>query len=415
MSKYDILYYADLKNKKSLLNIKENKKNSLDINNSDDDMCNDDYPKLPTRIDNVRRIIAIGDIHGDLDLAFNFLKVGKLIEILDEKPNNNNYIRIPYNIKLENVNDLIDNFINGTDNYKNEKNMEFKYITWIGKDSYVVQVGDQIDRCRPLINQKCDNKHTTFEDENSDITIMYLFDELNKLAVKNNGRIFSLIGNHEILNFDKNFDYVSYKGINEIKKRNKVFDKMRKKVACTRLGILVIGEIGFVHGGLALLLAKKYAESSHIEDSLSDVNRIIKEYIFYKQNSIIINNDNNNKYMKYLYEPNFSPLWYRKMGYLQTDNFDKTGHSNHECKKIVDPVFKTFKLSNLIIGHTPQFGVNNQGINSACDKKVFRVDIGASRAFENILETDQYKETRKPQVLEILYSKNNGYTFNILK
>jgi hypothetical protein len=406
MSKYDITYFHDMKSDNIVYNSNKTNKSN--------DMCGNEYPNIPTRINNVRRIIAIGDIHGDLDLAFNFLKVGKLIEVYDIIPINKKYIRIPYNIEQENVNELINNFINGTDIYKNSNNMQFKYITWIGKDSYVVQVGDQIDRCRPLMNKKCDNKHTTFEDENSDITIMYLFDELNKLANDENGKIFSLIGNHEILNFDNNYDYVSYRGINEIENRKKVFDKMRKKVACTRLGILVIGEIGFVHGGLALLLAKKYTESSHINDSLSDVNRIIKEYIFYRQNSIMINKDNNNVYKKYLYDSNFSPLWYRKMGYLQTDNFDKTGHSTHECKKLVDPVFKTFKLSNLIIGHTPQFGVNNQGINSACDKKVFRVDIGASRAFENIIESEQYKDIRKPQVLEILYI-NNEYTFNILK
>ena len=379
-------------------------------NNKINDYCNE-YPRLPTRIDNVRRIIAIGDIHGDLDLAFNFLKVGKLIEIYDKVPSNKDYIRIPYNIQPENVNDLINNFLNSTDYYKNDKNMIFKYITWIGDDSYVVQVGDQIDRCRPLYNKKCEKEFTTFEDENSDITIMYLFDELNKLAIKNNGRIFSLIGNHEIMNFDDNYDYVSYKGINEIKNRQKVFKDMRKKVACTRLGILVIGEIGFVHGGLALLLAKKYAESPHINDGLYDVNRIIREYIFYEQNSILVNTDNNNMYKKYLYDSKFSPLWYRKMGMLKSDNI--TSNNNYECRKIVDPVFKTFKLSNLIIGHTPQFGVDNQGINSACNQKVFRVDIGASRAFDNILD-EKNDISRKPQVLEILFD-NNQYIFNILK
>ena len=56
-------------------------------------------------------------------------------------------------------------------------------LNWIPTDTFVVQVGDQIDRCRPKDN-KCTDENETFEDEASDITILYLMTELNKKAKK---------------------------------------------------------------------------------------------------------------------------------------------------------------------------------------------------------------------------------------
>jgi hypothetical protein len=52
----------------------------------------------------------------------------------------------------------------------------------------------------------------------------------------------------------------------------------------------------------------------------------------------------------------------------------------------------------MVVGHTVQ-----NGINSACDGKIWRTDIGMSRSFG---------KRNKIQVLEILY---NGKKINILK
>jgi hypothetical protein len=54
------------------------------------------------------------------------------------------------------------------------------------------------------------------------------------------------------------------------------------------------------------------------------------------------------------------------------------------------------KATHIAIGHTPQF---EHGINSICNSKVWRCDIGMSRAF-----TPNYSnaEKSKIQVLEIL-------------
>ena len=67
----------------------------------------------------------------------------------------------------------------------------------------------------------------------------------------------------------------------------------------------------------------------------------------------------------------------------------------------------------MVVGHTPQF-MYGQGINSTCDRKLWRVDVGMSSAFTKFTK-GKAKRTRKVQVLEI---KNDGRNpkkdFNIL-
>ena len=96
------------------------------------------YPMiLPARNDD-QVIIVIGDLHGDFQLTLDVLKIANLID----------------------------------DNNK-----------WIGNDAYVVQVGDQVDNCRPL-DRKCDEKTddvTSSYSGNSpeDIKVLNFLTELN--------------------------------------------------------------------------------------------------------------------------------------------------------------------------------------------------------------------------------------------
>ena len=60
----------------------------------------------------VRRLVAMGDLHGDLRITLIALRLAKVI---------------PQNIFPYNVNQ----------------------ISWCGGDTWVIQLGDQIDRCRP--------------------------------------------------------------------------------------------------------------------------------------------------------------------------------------------------------------------------------------------------------------------------
>ena len=58
-------------------------------------------------------------------------------------------------------------------------------VEWIGYDTYVVQLGDQVDRCRPSswYRDVCADDNT-YKDEGSDLKIMRLLDNLHLKALE---------------------------------------------------------------------------------------------------------------------------------------------------------------------------------------------------------------------------------------
>ena len=126
------------------------------------DQCST-FPELPSIInytrEEIERIIAIGDIHGDLDLAIDCLTVAKVIKKVKTK--NENVVELKY------------------------KDDTIHYYEWIGVKTVVIQVGDQVDRCRPFKNE-CYYEDETFKDEASDIKILFFFHNLHLVALKKN-------------------------------------------------------------------------------------------------------------------------------------------------------------------------------------------------------------------------------------
>ena len=122
----------------------------------------------------VRRLIAIGDLHGDLNVTLKALRLAKVI---------------PDNIFQHNVND----------------------ISWCGGDTWLIQLGDQIDRCRPDDWEKnCIKDYDdVVEDEGNNMRIIQIFQKLDAEAKKCGGRVLGLLGNHELMNVDKDYRYVS--------------------------------------------------------------------------------------------------------------------------------------------------------------------------------------------------------------
>lgn len=338
------------------------------------------YEKIPHILPKVKRIIAIGDIHGDFQLTIDCLKLAKIIN----------------------------------DDYE-----------WVAEppDTIVVQIGDQIDRCRPTQTLKCDNPETTPLDENSDIKILEFFSDLNKKARKKGGYVISLLGNHEILNVDGNMDYVSYEGIkqfeNEINpetkekfksglEARKFFfkngNKYAKFLACTRQTAVIIGSNLFVHAAILPDLAKKF--------KINELNLIIKKWLL----GIINNSDKIKgigKLSDILFNYEKSPFWPRFLGNLPPN----VSIEDETCVDYLVNPLDLYNCNNMIIGHTPQpFTKNKTGINVTCryeDKKikkgVWRIDVGSSLGFENF-KNKKIKKNTKPQVLEIL----NDNEFKVL-
>jgi len=340
------------------------------------------YKYIPASIKAKRRIVVFGDIHGDYDLCIDMLKSARLI------------------------------------------NNELK---WIGLDTYVVQVGDQIDRCRPYLNMPCSNKNTTKNDENSDIKIMELFNRLMLEAQEYGGNVISLLGNHELMNSTGYLDYVSYEGIRgfeqykdpikpEIKFHNgyyarehafKAGNEYGKMMGCTRNACIIIGSNLFVHAGIIDALLKELNLDK--KQDLENINIKIKSWLL----GLI----EEKEIEKYIEMSETSMFWTRFLGKMDKD----LKITEPECKKYISNVLETFKIGSIIIGHTPQSFMYETDLNSTCDGSIWRVDNGSSKAFDKFDEKDKYKNNRRLQWLEILNDneyyicdKNNCYRDKIL-
>jgi len=333
---------------------------------------------LPTIISNVSRIIAIGDVHGDMKLVIECLEISKVILQIKNMRNIKNKISVVVN---------------------NEK----QYYDWIGNDAVVVQIGDQNDSCRPS-NNTCNDPVA------DDINILNFFTELHQLALAHGGGVYSLIGNHEIMNIEGNFEYTSNADIQMFKNykdpyTNKIIrdpEEARKHafsngnqyanfMGCTRQSAIIINDFLFIHGGVSIDFLKNFRG----RDKLYELNTIVKKWLL----DTLQNNSHQIIMNQILNDTQYSPFWTRVLGSLPTHL-----PFNHEkCKTLLDPVLESYKIKGMVIGHTPQI---QDGINSTCGEKLFRIDVGASKAFND--------SSREPQILEILKLRDGTYKYTVI-
>jgi hypothetical protein len=339
----------------------------------EDDFTKDcpNSPFIPTVMPPVKRIIAIGDIHGDLNLAVRSFILASLID---------------------------------------------KDLNWIAKppDTVVVQVGDQIDSCRPGQGMPPCHEEKQSWDNQEDIKVMDFFDAMDKKARAVGGAVISLLGNHEMMNVMGDFRYASYTNSHEfdyddkiqkykgIDGRREVFargSKFVNNMACTRNSVVIIGSNIFAHAGVLPILARKL---EHLnlgnKDKIKYLNKVVRKWLMKKNTTQEVSNLIN--------DPQSSPFWIRIYGNIP---MGKTLESN-ECE-IVKNAIDTFKIGNIIVGHTPQLMMKDRnGINGTCKddtgvNRLYRIDGGFAKGFK------VWKNHNVVEVLEII----DDNKFNILR
>ena len=223
---------------------------------------------------------------------------------------------------------------------------------WKGGKLVVVQTGDQLDR----------------GDDEPDI--LELLERLEAEAKAAGGALHVLNGNHEVMNVQGDFRYVTEDGFHDYAKtppsgHEKAIERLPPESrgrasaflsggsAARRLAerpvVIQVGDNVFVHGGV---------REQHIEYGLGRINRESRQWM---QASALapapasLTGDE-------------SPIWAR----LYSDG----APSAAACDEL-SRVLARLNAKRLVVGHT----VQQQGINSACDGKVWRIDVGLSKHY----------------------------------
>ncbi len=300
-------------------------RNDINTMKSLDDFYNLETGKCPRNhgiIRPVRRIIAVGDVHGDLTALLNALKRANVIDNMG---------------------------------------------AWIGDDTIVVQVGDVLDRGGRGVSVPSSNAL-------EEIEILYYLYKLNNSAIKVGGKVISLLGNHELMNMIGDFRYVSPEhldGLGGYDQRKQLFrpgGPLAQKIACNSLGIVKIGDWVFVHGGLL----PQHVEDG--EDSIHQINQLIREILLGEKQLHSISHEDES-----LLFGNKSIFWTRKYsnGYVnqQSCNLLNTALSKLDI---------TGENGGIVVGHTPQQVINSEcedrvwridtGMSEAFGRKVTKTD-----------------------------------------
>jgi len=256
---------------------------------------------IPTRFPGVQRLVAIGDLHGDLEAARTALQLA--------------------------------NAMDGADR-------------WIGGDLVVVQLGDILDRGDDAME------------------ILDLLDDLGEQARATGGDVHLLNGNHELMNVKLDMRYVSVGGYIDFlpgaerdpdtATAQDVVDGVGERILAIRPGgamalrfaqrnvITIVGDSVFVHGGVL----------PHIVDyGVERLNQETRQWIrgdVQCPPEILLAGD--------------GPVWSRHY----------SNQPDEEDCRLLEVTLQRLGAQRMVVGHT----VQKDGISSACDGRVWRIDVG---------------------------------------
>ena len=239
-----------------------------------------------------------------------------------------------------------------------------KKLEWTGKKTHLVVLGDLVDGKNRVGDWTND----------SDIKVIYFLEKLMGSASKTGGKVVILLGNHEFMNMSGNFSYSGLKGIKEMGGENgraKYFRGEFKQFAKKCYLAVQYDEWIFCHAGIAPEISKKY--------SIHDLNTLLFLYLENRMSDEI-----KDIFVQIISGPH---------GILTTREF---GMDEVSCSRL-NKTLANYRANHMVVGHTVQ-----KHINSMCNHKLWRVDVGLSRAFgennkkriSSLLISDHGKKTK---------------------
>lgn len=239
------------------------------------------------------RLVAIGDLHGDLSATRAALKAAGAIDDKD---------------------------------------------AWVGGELVIVQTGDILDRG---------------DDESK---IYELLERLQAEAQKAGGAIVLLNGNHELMNTARDFRYVTEGGMRDFGgERQKAFDPggpWAKRIARYNL-VTIVGDSVFSHAGVLGEWATQIDDANQSSRCWLD-----GQAGSYAEPPPALTSDD-------------SPVWTRAYGIPGAE----------DCAAL-DATLARLGAKRMVVGHT----VQKQGITSACDGRLWRIDVGLAAGYGGPIE-----------------------------
>jgi hypothetical protein len=262
------------------------------------------------------RLVAVGDLHGDLEATRRAFRLAAVIDDRDR---------------------------------------------WIGGKTVVVQTGDQLDRG---------------DDERA---ILDFLERIAREAEATGGAVIALNGNHEVMNVLGDFRYVTEGGFRDFAdgagadlaqaRLAELPEHMRGRGAAFAPGgpiaqrlaarsiAAVVGSTAFAHGGIL---------PEHV-GGLRRLDADVQKWM--------MGDEASEKTVAAIMDPQ-SPVWTR----VYADDGDDV------CRRL-QLALVAMGAARMVVGHT----VQKQGITSACDGRLWRIDVGLAAHYGG-----------RPQVLEIV-------------
>ena len=406
-----------------------------------------------TFITNFNSIIyGIGDIHGDIiPLIICLRDCCKVIR--KKKGFNFKQDKIDKDLFLQMKKEWCDK------TFKDDLNYE-----WCGGNSYVVFCGDILDNVRGPIYEK--PGEFPFEEAR----IFKFINSINKQAMEENGRLFKVLGNHDMYNLNGKIKtsystYVSQYAQNYIGYRQGAIDRLdyfgRGKPGAHLIGedgaylFLMINDFIFVHGGISSSLINV--------KTVNKINSSLMKYIYDSNCDNKFDGETDNDENKLTFSDGDGLVLDRYFGFVNGkteeemcetlyDKFKIICHDMRKNKFDCDP-----KKMKLVIGHCNQNLITSKknqifksgfskliksdsftqefskpvfsgesskehgiyGITVSCgDRKeddtidvnnpsIFRIDVGMSRGFNLMDYNEDFILSRTPQVLKVDYTNTN--------
>lgn len=226
---------------------------------------------------------------------------------------------------------------------------------WVGGELVVVQTGDQLDRG---------------DDEQA---ILDLFERLGTEAEAAGGALHVLLGNHELMNAAGDLRYVTpggfadFEGVSGADPTDPRFAELPPpararaaafapggpyaRVLARRNTVVVVGRSVFVHGGVL---------PQHVPngvESLAQLNADVRAWLSGRADETALRSN---------VLDNEGVVWTRMYA---RDDAEACGQLGEALRRL--------DADRMVVGHTPQ----KTGITSACDERVWRVDVGMAKHY----------------------------------